>query len=247
MSSASPTVKSEPCGQCGGLGLVRTERGSAPCSCQVEHARRIRLDRAGIPRGFVGATFETYRSTAATRDALLIARRYAEEFPPVDRTKGAGLLFWGTVGTGKTHLASAIAEMLCGRGFQPVFVDVRELLDRLRRSFDPKATETETEIVAPIFKADLVVIDELGATRPTDWAFETLELLIGGLYNRTVPAVVTTNLPNLQAGAANDDNQYARSARPETLGDRIGARMFSRLQQMCRPVEMNGPDWRVRR
>jgi DNA replication protein DnaC len=125
-------------------------------------------------------------------------------------------------------------------------VDLRELLDRLRSSYDERATENQAQIMRPIFAADLVVIDELGAARPTDWIFETQELLIGGLYNRMVPTVVTTNLPNLAAGAAAASG-YERAARPETLGDRIGMRMFSRLQEMCRTVTMNGPDWRSKR
>lgn len=245
MASASSTVKSEACERCQGVGLIRTERGSAPCPCQLEAAIAGRIRRAAIPIGFSAARFESYRPNEFTRNAFTMARTYAQEFPPAPDGH-RGLMFHGTVGTGKTHLAASIAQVLAARGFQPLFVDVRELLERLKRSFDPKSSESESEIMAPVFKADLVIVDELGATRPTDWAFETIELLIGGLYNRIVPTIVTTNLPNCPAGGT-ETNEYTRAARPETLGDRIGARMFSRLQQMCRPFEMKGPDWRSKR
>jgi DNA replication protein DnaC len=240
------------CYECGGIGLLRRYAGdhwvSVRCSCQAGAAEAARIHRAQIPAGFDLATLENFRPSPHTRDGLMFARRFAEEFLPANnRTdQPPGLLLHGSVGTGKTHLATGTARAIAARGFQPLFVDVRELLERLRRSYDPGAQETTAQIFAPIWAADLVVIDELGAQRPTEWSFETIELLIGGLYNRVIATIVTTNLPNL-AGAEGDTNAYARAARRETLSDRIGARMWSRLQQMCRPVEMTGPDWRTRR
>jgi DNA replication protein DnaC len=242
------------CERCGGVGLIRElakDRWiSKVCACQAEEQGEIRIRRANLPPGYQAATLENFQAQAHTRQALLLARRYAEEFPPANNrvtdTAAAGLLFTGGVGTGKTHLAAGIAKAIAARGFSPLFVDVRELLQRLRHSYDPGAQETEDGIMAPIFRANLVVIDELGAQRPTEWTFETIELLIGGLYNRMVPTIVTTNLANLPPGGG-QANGYERAARAETLGDRIGARMFSRLQQMCRPIEINGPDWRAKR
>lgn len=239
------------CAICGGVGLVRTsDKSSAPCACQEEAKARHRIQRAMIPSGFETATLESFRPAAHTRQAHLLARRYAEEFLPANNRvtdKAApGLLFTGSVGTGKTHLAAGIVTAIARKGFQPLFVDVRELLDRLRRTYSPDATETQGQVMRPIWAADLVVIDELGAQRPTDWSFETVELLIGGLYNRLIPTIVTTNLPNFGVGGGAEREGYQRAARAESLGDRIGARMWSRLQQMCRPVEMAGPDWRTK-
>jgi DNA replication protein DnaC len=231
------------CERCGGAGLFRTERGtSAVCGCQAAAQAAARIRRAHIPPAFEAATLENFEATAGTRAALLLAQGYAPEFPAMK----TGLLFTGTVGTGKTHLAVGIARCIAGRGFNCRFVDVGSLLEKLRHSYDPGTQETQHGIMAPIYAADLVVIDELGAQRATDWCFETLELLIGGLYNRMVFTIVTTNLPNLPAGGG-ETNGYERAARAETLGDRIGPRMFSRLQQMCRPVPVTGPDWRARR
>jgi DNA replication protein DnaC len=180
-----------------------------------------------------------------------MARRFAQDFLPGFTGKDiSGLLLTGSVGTGKTHLAVGVLRHLVEeKGIDGRFVTVPDFLDRLRQSYDKGAGETTGQIFAPTFAAGLVVIDELGAARGTDWVFETIELLIGGLYNRMTPVIVTTNFRNLDPGgsAAAGNNDYARAARPETLGDRIGARMFSRLQQMCTAVDMTGPDYRTRR
>jgi len=139
------------------------------------------------------------------------------------------------------------------KGIEGRMVDIRELLDQLRSSYDERnerSQESQAQVLASILKAELILIDELGAAKPSDWVYETLELLIGTLYNRARPVIVTTNMGNrgpFNPGNRYEENEYARAARAETLGDRIGLRMWSRLQQMCRPVEINGSDWRQQR
>lgn len=231
------------CEKCDDVGLVPTERGSRPCDCQREIEIAARLRRARIPEAFSAATLSSFKPAAHTRAAAMTARRYAEEFLP-GATK-TGLLLTGSVGTGKTHLAVGILRAAIeAKGIEGRFVDMRELMERLRRSYSSSAvTETQAQVLDPLLFADLVAIDELGAARPTDWAFEIVELLIGELYNRCRPVIVTTNLANAAPGAGTA-NEYARAARAETLGDRIGARMFSRLQQMCAEIAISGPDWR---
>jgi DNA replication protein DnaC len=235
------------CELCGDVGLVRGEnRMSRPCVCQAEKAIRFRVNRAGIPREYSQATLQNFQRRPNTAGAWTLARRFVEEFIP-GKPDSCGLLLWGSTGTGKTHMAAGMLRQLAEeKGVEGRFAEMRELLDRLRSSYGNDARESEGEILKPLFAADLVVIDDLGATRPTDWAFEMVEIVIGGLYNRQVSTIVTTNLPNLGPGAA-AGNGYERAARTETLGDRIGARMFSRLQAMCMGVEMNGADWRLRK
>jgi DNA replication protein DnaC len=238
------------CALCDGIGLVKTDTGSRACVCQETRRLAAGLTRARIPAGFMRATLGNFKPAAHTAGALRAARQFVDEFVPGMRNPPMlGLLLTGTVGTGKTHVAVGVLRELVERqGIEARFVDVRELLDRLRSSYDDHAAETHGQIMRRVTGADLVVIDELGAARPSDWVFETIELLIGGLYNSNTPAIVTTNLPNLGPGAGGQaTNEYARAARPETLGDRIGARMWSRLQQMCGTVEMNGPDYRGKR
>jgi DNA replication protein DnaC len=155
-------------------------------------------------------------------------------------------MFTGTVGVGKTHLAAGLLRALIEqKGIEGRFVTVPDLLDRLRSSYqDGAGGDSQAQILRSVTCADFVVIDELGAARPTDWVFETIELLIGNLYNCARAVMVTTNLANAGPGSA-AQNEYARAARQESLGDRIGARMWSRLQQMCVAIDMSGPDWRA--
>ena len=247
--NAPPASQGPFCGFCGDIGLVPTATGSRPCSCQAEQEIALRLRRARIPASFAGCTLLNFTPCPHTQRGLLMARHYAAEFIPGMKDLALpGLLFTGTVGVGKTHLGAGILRQLIeSKGIEGRFVTVPQLLDRLRSSYDAGARESQAEILKPILAADLVVIDELGAARPSDWVFETIELLIGSLYNNARPVIVTTNYQNLAPGGrpATAENEYARAARPETLGDRIGGRMWSRLQQMCTAVDMSGPDWRA--
>jgi DNA replication protein DnaC len=218
----------------------------------MEREASLRLTRAGIPPHFQGCALENFTPDKDTSWALMAARRYVTEFLP---GAGRGLLFTGNIGAGKTHLAAGIMRALIeDKGIQGRFVTVPQLLDKLRASHAPDAVESETQILKSIISADLIVIDELGAHRgQSDWVFDTTELLIGGLYNKAAAVIVTTNFLNLAPGAGQvqkeyeAQNEYARAMRPETLGDRIGQRMWSRLQQMCTTVvQIRGSDWRTK-
>ena len=240
---------SDSCPKCGGVGLLRVGNGSKACSCQFEQQQTARLNRIGIPANFRAATLESYIAGAQNFQAVSMARRYVEEFIP-GQTR-SGLLFVGPVGVGKTHLGVGILRQLAEeKGIEGRMVDLRDLFDQLRASYDERnlrSQESQAQILHSLLEAELVLIDELGAAKPTDWISETLELLIGKLYNRSKPVIVTTNYPNRGISdpySESNGKDYARVSRQETLGERIGARMWSRLQQMCRPVDVNGPDWR---
>jgi len=244
------------CPECAGIGLIRKQDAvgnwySTACPCQLPARIRGEISRAGFPGVFRDATLLNFQRTESNDGPRYMANRYLEEFIPGPRgPQGVGLLFHGPVGTGKTHLAVAIArELIETRGISARFFTIADLLARLRATYSKAdGSESESEVLKQVFAADLVVIDELGAVRATDWAFEMQELILGWLYNHARPLLVTTNLANLGAGESSKGvSEYARAAAPETLGDRIGARMFSRLQQMCIPVAFTGIDWRRRR
>ena len=237
------------CEICNGTGLVCVQQGtfihlgidlppyiSRPCECQEAARIAARIRRAAIPAIYDAATLESFKPLPHAAHALAMARKLIEEFSPAGI--GRGLLLTGSVGTGKTHLAiGTLRAAIAQKGALGRFVDVREFMDRLRSSYSAGATESQAELLKPIMASDLVLVDDLGSLRLSDWVFETMELLLGGLYNRGTAVIVTTNFANLGPGAG------AR-ARQDTLGDRIGARIWSRLQEMCVCAEMNGPDWR---
>ena len=100
---------------------------------------------------------------------------------------------------------------------------------------------TELQILTPIFEAEVLVLDELGAQKPTDWVWDTVALILNTRYNDKRTTIITTNYPNTPATLARNAD---RQIREETLGDRITERMRSRLAEMCVEVEMRGNDFR---
>jgi DNA replication protein DnaC len=194
---------------------------------------------ADFSTDFTGA----HRSLAAAR---LAAGRFVEEYP-IERT---GLLLIGPIGTGKTHLAvGIIQELIRSKGVPCRFCDYRELLKEIQNSYNPSVQATELEILRPIFDAEVLVLDELGAVKPTEWVWDTVSHILNSRYNERKTTIVTTNFPNLapgelQSGRGSHPEAARHAARAETLGDRITERMRSRLHEMCRVVQLDGVDFR---
>jgi DNA replication protein DnaC len=148
---------------------------------------------------------------------------------------------------GKTHLAVGVLKRLVQeRGVKGLFCDYRELLKRIQNSYNPQVQTTEIELLKPVFAAEVLVLDDLGAQKPNEWVWDTVALILNTRYNDKLSTIITTNYLDLPAGAGfKTDKEGAKPARSEdTLGDRIGDRMRSRLAEMCVRVEMVGEDFR---
>ena len=181
--------------------------------------------------------------------ARLAAEGFVKEYP-VEKT---GLLFIGPIGVGKTHLSVGILrELVLQKSVPCLFYDYRELLKEIQNSYNPTVNTTEMAILRPVFEAEVLVLDELGAVKPTEWVWDTVSLILNTRYNDKRTTIITTNFPDqppAMTTAARDltaRDSAARALREETLGDRIGERMRSRLHEMCRKVEMEGSDFRQR-
>jgi DNA replication protein DnaC len=161
---------------------------------------------------------------------------------------GDNVLFLGPLGVGKTHLAVGIMkELIVAKGIPCLFYDYRELLKHIQNSYNSSVQATELEVLRPVFDTEVLVLDELGAVKPTEWVWDTVSHILNTRYNDKRTTIITTNFPDLPAAAvAAPRDLTARAAREETLGDRIGERMRSRLHEMCRKVEMQGEDFRQR-
>ena len=142
----------------------------------------------------------------------------------------------GTIGTGKTHLAVGILkELIPTRGIPCLFYDYRELLKEIQNSYNSTVQTTELDVLRPVFETDVLVLDELGAVKPTEWVWDTVSLILNTRYNDNRTTIITTNFDDQPAAAVTTSLSPARAAtRTETLGDRIGERMRSRLHEMCR-------------
>jgi DNA replication protein DnaC len=243
------------CTICGGVGLVRVVNAqgqwvSRACECQERQREERRLAAAHIPERYRQCTLDGYEPTfpgadASLANALLTARKFVESYP-VD-TGGKGLLFTGSIGVGKTHLAVGVLRRLVQeRGVRGLFCDYRELLKSIQNSYNPQVHTTELELLKPVFAAEVLVLDDLGAQKPNEWVWDTVALILNTRYNDNQTTIITTNYPNMPAGAGfKADKAGAKPARSEdTLGDRIGDRMRSRLIEMCIGVKMTGKDFR---
>ena len=223
-------------------------RAVEPCVCQAEQRVAKLLQRAGIPARYEHCSLDSYEASFPGADrslsaAHLMARRFVDGYPAT--TAGRGLLLSGSIGVGKTHLAVGILQALIQeKSVRGLFCDYRELLKEIQHSYNPQVATTEMEILQPVFNAEVLVLDELGAAKPTDWVWDTVALVLNTRYNDKRTTIITTNYADLGPGAANGSNGAGRANRDETLGDRIGERMRSRLAEMCVVVEMRGEDFR---
>jgi DNA replication protein DnaC len=239
------------CAICGGSGLIEevSPTGlwvSRVCECQQIEREQNRLVAARIPLRYRDCTLDDYELYhGADRSlglALQRARKFVEAFP-VD-TAGKGLLFTGSIGVGKTHLAVGVLRRLVQeRGVRGLFCDYRELLKNIQNSYNAQVNTTELELLKPVFAAEVLVLDDLGAQKPNEWVWDTVALILNTRYNDKLSTIITTNYPDLAAGGGAQTDPE-RAAREPTLGDRIGDRMRSRLSEMCVRVEMTGKDFR---
>jgi len=228
-------------------------RAARECGCRVERRLNRMLERTRIPKRYEHCSLDSFETafpsaTRSLKSAHLSARKFVESYPL--ETQGTGLLLTGSIGVGKTHLAVGILQALVSeRGAQGLFVSYNELLKQVQNSYNRQVQATELEILAPVFEAEVLVLDELGASKPSDWVWDTVAHILNMRYNDRRTTLITTNYANaapMNAGLdASSAFEQARAARrEESLGDRIGERMRSRLQEMCVVVEMTGVDFR---
>src|SRR5207248_1112054 len=157
-------------------------------------------------------------------------RRVADAFPVV----GRGPFLDGQPGAGKTHLAVAVLKQIIQTpGARGLFYDTRDLLRVIRSTYDPAIRTTELDILRPVMTADLLVLDDLGAEKPSEWVEETMNLIVNTRYNERRPTIFTTNYEDLP-----DETEI------DSLKVRVGFRMHSRLHEMCEFLEYDGADYR---
>jgi DNA replication protein DnaC len=245
---------SNVCPKCGGSGarVVALPGGGSKietCECRLQLRVSRLLQHAAIPKRYEHCSLESYDAGFPGADrslgsAYFMARNFVDGYPVT--TAGRGLLLTGSIGVGKTHLAVGILHaLIVEKSVHGFFCDYRELLKEIQHSYNPQVATTEMEILRPVFDAEVLVLDELGAAKPTDWVWDTVALVLNTRYNDKRTTIITTNYADQPPGGmANGSNGVSRSVRDETLGDRIGERMRSRLAEMCVVVEMHGEDFR---
>ena len=237
-SQDSPLITEQPavCQLCFGSGMeVVPGKGAKRCPCRTQHNQDKLFEAARIPRRYNECSLQNYYPAKGKYytnqgNAFRFAYTLARMYPAVDR----GLLLMGPVGVGKTHLSVAIIrDLIEKKGIPCLFCEFGSLLKEIQNSYNPISQTSELKVLAPVFDADVLVLDELGASKPTDWVRDTMMQIINTRYNDKKLTIFTTNYLDGR-----------RTERDETLEDRIGVRLRSRLFEMCKTVQIEGEDYR---
>lgn len=233
------------CSLCGGTGMhitrdLQGDRVAAVCSCRLARQALRRLERANIPRRHEHSTLASYESieTTGSHETMLQAHFKAHQFvlDYPHNTDGRGLMFVGPAGRGKTHLAVGVLRALIEeKGCQGLFCDYGDLLKQIQNSYNPRSETTEFALLRPVIEAEVLVLDDLGSTKPTAWVLDTVGHVLNARYNDKRTTLVTTNFAN---------RPPASGGKEDTLGDRISERVRSRLVEMCVCLEVQGADFR---
>lgn len=245
------TSSSTVCPICQGSGWKQVASGAAKsvtrCDCTLQSRSERLMKQSRIPSRYEHCEFDSYHPELGglgrekREQALATAKRFVTEYP-LEKT---GLMLIGPIGTGKTHLAvSMLRELILRKGIPGLFYDYRELLKQVQNSYNHSVQVTEMEVLRPVFETEVLVLDELGAVKPTEWVWDTVSHILNTRYNDKLTTIITTNFADQAPAATAGRDLTARAAREETLGDRIGERMRSRLHEMCRIVHIEGEDVR---
>ncbi len=189
-------------------------------AAEQSNIRAAQLRRLSMMEGvYRSCTFDTAEKNEDNARSIKICERYAEKFPQMLR-ENRGLLLFGSVGTGKTFAAACIANALMERGFSAVMTSLVALVDG-----------GSADLMPQINDADLLVLDDLGAERSTDYGLERLYAAVDARYRSGKPVIYTTNLP-LEVLKKPRDARYTR--------------IYDRILERCFPVEFRGVSRRKR-
>ena len=258
----------ENCSLCRGTGwklVPRTDgtRGNVAvaCDCGMEERAARAIERAHIPKRYENCDFESYETnladgktyntqqTESLKRAKLTTQTFVHEYPGADLS---GLLLMGNSGVGKTHLAVAALKELLRRGHTGYFCEYGGLLRQIQNTYRSESEASEIRILDPILSVEVLVIDDLGCIKPSDWVRDTIAYILnsryveasGDLSNPRCTIITTNYLDSSEENNAAMPSGKTIANRKDRLEDRIGDRMRSRLYEMCRTVEVFAPDFR---
>jgi len=250
------------CPECMGTTWVSVRIGGKKigrrCSCYINSEKSRLLNSARIPTRYRHCSIGNFQTKGQKNlnDVTDLIREFVSFFPSKNQK---GLLFIGPPGVGKTHLAVGIVHYLIeDRDVKCVFYDFRELLNDIRSTYDSSSQLTERAVIRPLLECELLVLDELGAEKTTDWVRDILMYILNHRYNNMKTTIITTNYPDSDRSTedkksttgkkrkfVSESYKDHKNAKEESLVDRIGFRLRSRLREMCQTINITGSDYRL--
>ena len=238
---------SAPCPVCNGTRQVAERRPDgrvfvSPCGCAQVAARIARFNDAQIPAYFHAKDAMRFDDKSPDERAI---KRWVVQFQDAGKPGDRGILIVGNPGVGKTHLLCALIRYLTlERGIACRYVDSFQLLHDLKLVFGD-ANNASGALLEAVCRIPILALDELGKTRAEGWQREVLDTIISRRYDAGLTTFAASNYPLPKAGPGVTDGNLAELALRDTLDQRVGPRVYSRLMERCRAFALNGDDRRL--
>lgn len=252
IAALCPCISSRSCPACGDSGWVSAyndsghRKGLRRCSCVGFKQRLVRFNAIKIPGRLANTTLRSFVLSEVQQqsDAYAAAHVFAKQYKPSEINRG--LVLWGPVGRGKTHLlAGMLRQVALEHNVSARFIEFSHLLSTLKGRFD--RGEGAAAVLDELVSVDVLAIDELGKGMLTEFELATIDELVSRRYNAARTIIATTNFrPGDPTGLRRGNLSDPRPDQQPTLADRVGERVFSRLQEMCTFARLGGKDWRRR-
>ncbi len=229
------------CKKCHGSGFIikKDKNGyeySERCECTMKYSKKIKIKYAKIPKRYNNCSFNNYKPMNDSQEkALLIAKKFTEEYPFIN----GGIFFQGPAGVGKTHLSIAIIRKLIeDKGINVLFYDVRDLIGEIQSKIN-NDSEGYNLILNKVYNVEVLVLDDIGAHRISDWTEDIISKIINKRYNNKKITIFTSNYVEEK-----EFYEDIKEIKGESLEERIGYRLRSRMYEMSKLVIMKGVDFR---
>jgi DNA replication protein DnaC len=221
------------CIKCNDTGWIFKNDGVVKCECQYNLNSYQVNSSLNIPRKYYHATLNNFIDGGVTSRKFILSK-VKEYVYSDDIEEGIGFFFYGQNGVGKTHLAVAILKELYSlKGITGLFYDTTVLLYDLKATFE--GNSSTRELLDNVIKAPILVLDDLGSERLSDWAKDILHYIIISRYNDKLPVIITSNI-SLEKEVGKDIQQDIES--------KFGKGVSSRLIEICYPIFVEGEDFR---